>query len=77
MNSSHNTKCTLYVGGLDTLVTSDVLYATFIPFGEVKSVELPPDPTSGNLHRGFGFVEFELEEDANEAVGESFIFYDE
>ncbi|CEM19013.1 unnamed protein product [Vitrella brassicaformis CCMP3155] len=58
---------TLYVGGLDTTVTRDALHAAFIPFGEIRNIEMPLDMKSGN-HRGFGFVEFEDEGDALEAI---------
>eukprot|EP00389_Voromonas_pontica_P000288 GDKH01000419.1.p1 GENE.GDKH01000419.1~~GDKH01000419.1.p1 ORF type:complete len:132 (-),score=28.99 GDKH01000419.1:91-486(-) len=60
-------KRTLYVGGLDDGVTRDVLHAAFIPFGELRNVELPLDVRTGKP-KGFGFVEFELDEDAEAAI---------
>jgi len=63
---------TVYVGGLHpTLVTSTVLTEAFIPFGEIAGISLPkPEaPSSTDLHRGFGYVEFEDASDAKEAVG--------
>mmetsp|Transcript_33362 Transcript_33362/g.68893 ORF Transcript_33362/g.68893 Transcript_33362/m.68893 type:complete len:134 (-) Transcript_33362:2267-2668(-) len=60
-------KRTLYVGGLDEDVDVEVLRAAFIPFGELVDVSIPLDNQSGK-HRGFGFVEFESAEDANEAT---------
>lgn len=62
---------TIYVGGLDvTLVTAATLSEVFIPFGEIVDVTLPkPEaPTSTDLHRGFGYVEFEDAADAKEAI---------
>lgn len=62
---------TIYVGGLHpTLVTSAVLNEAFIPFGEIADVTMPkPEaPSSTDLHRGFGYVEFEEAVDAKEAV---------
>jgi RNA recognition motif-containing protein len=62
---------TVYIGGLHpTLVTSAVLSETFIPFGEIADISLPkPEaPSSTDLHRGFGYVEFEEAGDAKEAV---------
>lgn len=62
---------TLYVGGLDTnLVTAATLSEAFIPFGEIADITLPkPEkPSSSDLHRGFGYVEFEEAADAKEAI---------
>ncbi|KAJ1826743.1 hypothetical protein LPJ56_002031 [Coemansia sp. RSA 2599] len=58
----------LFVSGLDPEVTEETLHAAFIPFGEIIQVTLPPDPSSSNRHRGFGFVEFEEPEDALAAI---------
>lgn len=33
----------LYVGGLDDTVTEEVLHAAFIPFGDLKSIQIPKD----------------------------------
>ncbi|RUS23213.1 peptidyl-prolyl cis-trans isomerase E [Endogone sp. FLAS-F59071] len=63
-----NSKTTLYVGGLDQQVNEDILHAAFVPFGDIISVQLPPDPASHNQHRGFGFVEFENVEDTAAAI---------
>lgn len=62
---------TIYVGGLDTnLVTAATLSEAFIPFGEIIDITLPkPEaPSSTDLHRGFGYVEFEEATDAKEAI---------
>ncbi|KEF57862.1 peptidylprolyl isomerase [Exophiala aquamarina CBS 119918] len=62
---------TIYVGGLDTqLVTVTTLSEAFIPFGEISDITLPkPEaPSSTDLHRGFGYVEFEDPTDAQEAI---------
>ncbi|OMJ20981.1 Peptidyl-prolyl cis-trans isomerase E [Smittium culicis] len=65
--SQGNTKKTiLFIGGLDQTVDENILKAAFIPFGEIVEVNLPNDP--GNQHRGFGFVEYEEPEDAEEAI---------
>eukprot|EP01068_Selenidium_serpulae_P012967 Selendium_serpulae@DN5903_c0_g2_i2.p1 len=58
---------TVYVGGLDEQVTAAVLTAAFAPFGEVRTVEIPTQKDSGK-HRGFGFVEFDLDDDAAEGI---------
>jgi RNA recognition motif-containing protein len=62
---------TIYVGGLDThLVTVATLSEAFVPFGEISDITLPkPEaPSSTDLHRGFGYVEFEDAADAKEAI---------
>ena len=62
---------TIYVGGLDTsFVTAATLSEAFIPFGEITDITLPkPEaPSSTDLHRGFGYVEFEEATDAKEAI---------
>ena len=64
---SSNRKKVLYVGGLEENVTEEILYSAFIPFGDLKEVNIPKDFTA-NKHKGFGFVEFEDTEDAQEAL---------
>jgi len=58
---------TLYVGGLDELVTKDVFRAAFVPFGDIVDISMPFDMRTGK-HRGFGFVEYEDPLDAQAAV---------
>jgi len=57
----------LYVGGIDEDVTNAVLKAAFLPFGDVVDVSIPVDAGTQKT-RGFGFVQFELEEDAAAAI---------
>ena len=56
----------LFVGGIAEEVTLDILRAAFIPFGEVKDVQIPLD--AAGKPRGFAFVEFEEEGDAAAAI---------
>ncbi|ETV75374.1 hypothetical protein H257_10226 [Aphanomyces astaci] len=64
-----NHKRCLWVGGLDKTVTEDILRAAFVPFGPLKDVQIPMDFTGTNQqNKGFGFVEYDLEEDAKEAL---------
>eukprot|EP01041_Mallomonas_annulata_P002451 gene2451-4759_t len=67
MNSASRKKKTLYVGGIDSSVTEEILYAAFIPFGDLREVNIPKDYAE-NKNRGFGFVDFEEEEDAAAAL---------
>eukprot|EP00877_Chromochloris_zofingiensis_P002112 jgi/Chrzof1/11901/Cz06g14010.t1 len=62
-----NPKTTLYVGGLEETVNESILHAAFIPFGDIKDVNIPLDHATGK-HRGFGFVEYEDKEDAAAAI---------
>ncbi|KAL4879145.1 putative peptidyl prolyl cis-trans isomerase cyclophilin [Aspergillus karnatakaensis] len=70
MSEKVRLKCTVYVGGLDQAVTVQTLAEAFVPFGEVVDITLPkPDvPNSNDNHRGFGYVEFDLPDDAREAI---------
>ncbi|KAJ6108359.1 Peptidyl prolyl cis-trans isomerase Cyclophilin [Penicillium sp. IBT 18751x] len=70
MSESTRLKSTVYVGGLDQAVTTQTLAEAFIPFGEVVDISLPkPEaPNSSETHRGFGYVEFDLPQDAKEAI---------
>ncbi|KAG7400283.1 hypothetical protein PHYBOEH_006420 [Phytophthora boehmeriae] len=60
-------KRALYVGGLDKQVTEEGLYTAFVPFGPIKSTQIPLD-YSTQRSKGFGFVEFEEEADARAAI---------
>jgi peptidylprolyl isomerase len=70
MTDTTRLKSTVYVGGLDQSVTAHTLAEAFVPFGEVTDISLPkPDqPNSTDLHRGYGYVEFDLPQDAKEAI---------
>ncbi|KAK2733487.1 hypothetical protein FQN57_002096 [Myotisia sp. PD_48] len=70
MTDASRLKSTVYVGGLDQGVSARTLSEAFIPFGEITDITLPkPDlPSSTDSHRGFGYVEFELAQDAAEAI---------
>lgn len=65
--TSVKNKRILYIGGVAETVDSEVLQNTVSVFGEVLTVSMPKDPGT-NKHRGFAFVEFELEEDASAAM---------
>jgi peptidyl-prolyl isomerase E (cyclophilin E) len=52
---------------LEDAVTQEVLHAVFVPFGPIASVSMPLDQHTQRT-RGFGFVEFEEEDDAKEAI---------
>ena len=60
-------KRVIYVGGLAENVDEKILHAAFIPFGDIVQCNMPMDFET-EQNRGFGFVEFEHMDDANEAV---------
>ncbi|CAM9861890.1 unnamed protein product [Phaeothamnion confervicola] len=57
----------LYVGGLEETVKEEALHAAFVPFGEIAEVQIPKNWEKGE-NRGFGFVQYEEEEDALAAL---------
>jgi RNA recognition motif-containing protein len=57
----------LYVGNLPYSVTNDDLKSLFSEFGEVADARVITDRHSGRS-KGFGFVEFANEDDAQKAI---------
>jgi len=57
----------LYVGGLADELKEETLRAAMIPFGPIKSIEIPMDYAKGS-HKGFAFVEYLDADDAAEAL---------
>ena len=53
--SNLQSRRSLYVGGLEDSVTDTTLRAAMIPFGNIKSLDIPMDYQKGT-NRGFGFV---------------------
>ncbi|PVU96125.1 hypothetical protein BB561_001370 [Smittium simulii] len=68
LSLGNNKKTILFVNGLDPSINEQILHAAFIPFGEIIEVTLPNDLGSKNQHKGFGFIEFEVAEDAQDAI---------
>ena len=57
----------LYIGGLSYDTTDESLKAGFSEAGNVVSANVVKDRMSGRS-KGFGFVEFETDEDAQKAI---------
>jgi RNA recognition motif-containing protein len=57
----------IYVGNLPFTITEDKLKELFVGFGEVASVNLITDRTTGEP-RGFGFVEMPTQSEAEAAI---------
>mmetsp|Transcript_1823 Transcript_1823/g.4014 ORF Transcript_1823/g.4014 Transcript_1823/m.4014 type:complete len:131 (+) Transcript_1823:175-567(+) len=60
-------KKSLYVGGLGPSVTADLVRAAFIPFGDLRDVDMPMDYKT-NTSKGFCFVTYLSQEDCAEAL---------
>ena len=57
----------LFVGNLPFAISQDQLKKIFVVYGPVVSVNIVSDKFSGKS-KGFGFVEFETDEDAIKAI---------
>ena len=57
----------LFVGNLSYNMTDDQLNAVFAPYGKIVSANIVFDKFS-HRSKGFGFVEFETEEQAQAAI---------
>ncbi|KAK6002147.1 hypothetical protein QM012_001785 [Aureobasidium pullulans] len=70
MSDAPRPKATVYVGGLTSAVDSHTLHNAFIPFGPIVNISLPkPElPSNPEPHRGFGYIEFESPQDAQESI---------
>jgi cold-inducible RNA-binding protein len=59
----------LFVGGLNWKTTDDGLRSAFERFGDIDEAKVITDRETGRS-RGFGFVTFEQEDAANNAINE-------
>uniref|UniRef100_A0A183B3I2 Poly(U)-binding-splicing factor PUF60 n=1 Tax=Echinostoma caproni TaxID=27848 RepID=A0A183B3I2_9TREM len=59
----------IYIAGVHADLTEEDLKLVFEAFGKITSCKLPPDP-----HRGFGYIEYESEQSANDAVASMNMF---
>ena len=57
----------LYVGGLSWGTNDDALHNAFEQFGEIEEVKVITDRETGRS-RGFGFVTFQNDQDARQAI---------
>lgn len=57
----------LYVGNIGEETTTGQLHSAFIPFGEIRTIDIPQDVIS-KASKGFALVEFDEEEDAQHAL---------
>ncbi|KXN72788.1 RNP-1 like RNA-binding protein [Conidiobolus coronatus NRRL 28638] len=57
----------LFFGNLDWTTDKDEVHDHFSPFGEIVEISIAVDKESGR-NRGFGFVTYEREESAKDAI---------
>jgi len=67
------TKRAIFVGGLAQTINETTLLQAFSSFGDIIDVQIPPaqsseQPNSENRHRGFAFVTFTSQQDAQDAI---------
>ncbi|KAF2142875.1 uncharacterized protein K452DRAFT_326110 [Aplosporella prunicola CBS 121167] len=60
-------EATVYVGNLDERVTDALVWELMLQVGRIVNVHLPKDRVT-QTHQGYGFVEFQTEEDADYAA---------
>ncbi|OCH94981.1 RNA-binding domain-containing protein [Obba rivulosa] len=73
MEEGTKSKKTIFVNGFGDDVDEAVLLETFVTFGDVIEVQIPPAATNPSQptetkHRGFGFVTFASPADAQDAI---------
>jgi RNA recognition motif-containing protein len=66
-HDERNQDATIYIGGIDEKTTNSLVWELMLQVGPVVSVHLPKDRVS-QTHQGYGFVEFQMEEDADYAM---------
>lgn len=60
-------EATVYIGNLDERVTDSLVWELMLQAGRIVNVHLPKDRVT-QTHQGYGFVEFNTEEDAEYAA---------
>lgn len=66
-STDKNQEATVYIGNLDEKVNESLLYELMVQAGPIVTVNIPKDRITG-IHQGYGFAEFQSEEDADYAV---------
>eukprot|EP01102_Stenamoeba_stenopodia_P022915 TRINITY_DN9726_c0_g2_i1.p1 TRINITY_DN9726_c0_g2~~TRINITY_DN9726_c0_g2_i1.p1 ORF type:complete len:334 (-),score=72.47 TRINITY_DN9726_c0_g2_i1:9-1010(-) len=66
-NSAATAANRIYIGSVPWDITENEIRTIFQPFGEIKSCSMMPNPETGK-HKGFGFVEFDNKDAAEEAI---------
>ncbi|TPP61214.1 Poly U-binding-splicing factor half pint [Fasciola gigantica] len=64
----------IYIAGVHADLTEEDLKLVFEAFGKITCCKLPADPARPTKHRGFGYIEYESEQSANDAVASMNMF---
>ena len=67
MSREQDKEATVYIGNLDERVTDSLVWELMLQAGRIVNVHLPKDRVT-QTHQGYGFVEFQTEEDAEYAA---------
>lgn len=67
---STDTRNRIYVGNISTDIGPEALQTVFEPFGRITDVQILPDPAGVAKHRGYGFIQYETNRSAVEAVSQ-------
>ncbi|XP_028391062.1 poly(U)-binding-splicing factor PUF60-like isoform X2 [Dendronephthya gigantea] len=63
----------IYVASIHPDLGEDDIKSVFEAFGKVKTCTLSPDTITGK-HKGFGFIEYEVQQSANDAIASMNLF---
>ncbi|UZJ51956.1 hypothetical protein CBS101457_001276 [Exobasidium rhododendri] len=65
---SARSKSTVYIGGIPPQCNESIIHSYFQPFGEIMEVQLPKNNQQEGMNRGFGFVMFASDNEAESAI---------
>jgi hypothetical protein len=61
-------KNTIYIGGIPPQCDESTVHSYFQPFGEIMEVQLPKSHQQVGSNRGFGFVMYATDDEAESAI---------
>ncbi|XP_077867098.1 putative RNA-binding protein EEED8.10 [Saccoglossus kowalevskii] len=61
-------RCTIFVGNISFKVKKLQVIDFFTKFGPVQNAYLAKDPTRRRMHKGYGFITFQYEEDSKQVL---------
>lgn len=61
-------KNTIYIGGIPPQCDESTIHTYFEPFGEIMEVQIPKSHQQAGGHRGFGFIMYANDQEAESAI---------